>query len=122
MTDKEGFISPYVLSRTPRASYIESVDGYGIVFLFGSLLARVELSTFVDVFATCCAFHGEWSHEADSLDFGTCLLWSPRTGDFRWIEIRWIILQRSWSQYYFFQRDTRNNLELGSEFVRKKLF
>lgn len=45
---EEGFIITY-FATTPSASYIEPIDGDGIVFLFCCFLARVELAALVDV-------------------------------------------------------------------------
>ena len=56
---KSGHWRRFGLTGTSGAADIESVDGNIEILLVGCLFPSIEFSSFVDVLATCCAFHTE---------------------------------------------------------------
>lgn len=85
------------LAAAARAADVEAVYGYGVVALFGRLLACVELAALVDVLAARSALHGEGRHQAHRDRFWSGILGAPRAGDFGGIEVGWVVFLEDFS-------------------------
>jgi hypothetical protein len=72
-------------------SYVKAVDGDRVVSVFGGLFARIKLSPLINILSARSTLHRKGCHEADGLDFGTCLLGTAGPHDLGGVEVRGVV-------------------------------